>query len=141
MMDYNKQKEIKEAIDAGELALGHLYQAQRYLDSARGWGIFDIVGGGFISTAIKHSKLDNAKVCISDAQYALRNFTKELNDVKNYGAIDLNIGGFGTFMDFFSDDLFSDLYMQSKINAARENLDGIIKRIEGIVYSLRAQSE
>ena len=42
----NNVIEIKEAIAAGERALSSLYVAQEKLNSARGWGMFDLFGGG-----------------------------------------------------------------------------------------------
>ena len=43
-------QEIREAIDAGERAIISLRAAQDKLNSARNWGIFDMVGGGFFSS-------------------------------------------------------------------------------------------
>lgn len=53
--DYNKERE--EAIRAGKRAKKSLEQALDALDSASGWGILDIFGGGLISTLAKHSKI------------------------------------------------------------------------------------
>ena len=49
MDTYNHEKEISEAIAAGERALHGLQEAQSKMDSARNWGLFDIIGGSFIS--------------------------------------------------------------------------------------------
>ena len=43
----NMRQEISEAIRAGERALSSLRAAQDKLGSARNWGIFDMLGGGF----------------------------------------------------------------------------------------------
>ena len=48
-------RELEEAIRASEAALEKLEKAKASLESASGWGIFDIIGGGFISSAVKHS--------------------------------------------------------------------------------------
>ena len=66
--------EIREAIDAGERALSSLYVAQDKLNSARGWGIFDMFGGGFVSNLIKHSKLEDASKSMEEAKYYLQRF-------------------------------------------------------------------
>ena len=52
-----RTREIQEAIDAADNALDHLERAKRMLSSASGWGLFDTLGGGFISGLIKHSKI------------------------------------------------------------------------------------
>ena len=73
--------EIREAIAAGERALSSLYVAQDKLNSARGWGIFDMLGGGFIADLIKHSKMEEASKSMEEAKYSLQRFRKELSDV------------------------------------------------------------
>ena len=60
-MIYNPEKEKREAINAGNRALRSLREAQDNLNSAKNWGIWDMFGGGFISTMAKHSKMDCAK--------------------------------------------------------------------------------
>ena len=60
-MEYDMKRETQEAIDAGERALASLKAAQDELSSAKNWGIFDMLGGGFVSTLVKHNKMDNAK--------------------------------------------------------------------------------
>ena len=39
--------EIEQAKRAGQRALESLYDVQESLGSARNWGIFDLLGGGF----------------------------------------------------------------------------------------------
>ena len=48
--------EIDEALTAVEDALNCLDAAARDLKSAGNWGWFDIFGGGFFSSLIKHDK-------------------------------------------------------------------------------------
>ena len=62
---YNRNMEIREAIDAGERALRSLREAKSSLDSARGWGIVDIIGGRGLSGLIKHVKIGDAKSSVS----------------------------------------------------------------------------
>ena len=47
-MENNQKKEVNEALM--EETLGHLSRAQDYLSSAGNWGLFDMIGGGFITT-------------------------------------------------------------------------------------------
>ncbi len=46
---------------AADVALKHLKKARKCIASASGWGLFDTLGGGFISGAIKHSKMGKAE--------------------------------------------------------------------------------
>ena len=88
-MEYDMKRETQEAIDAGERALASLKAAQDELSSAKNWGIFDMLGGGFVSTLVKHNKMDNAKNYMEQAKYDLSAFSKELQDVNM--TLNLNI--------------------------------------------------
>ena len=135
-MPYDLEKERREAIEAGERALSSLRRAKSELNSARGWGIYDILGRGLISSAIKHSKISNASRCIEEAKYDLKKFSTELNDVSGYYGTDFGISDFAMFADFFFDGFIADFYVQSKINRARAQVDEAIFRVEGVLNKL-----
>ncbi|MCQ2507627.1 MAG: hypothetical protein MJ097_02420 [Dorea sp.] len=135
---YNYEKERREAVDAGERALESLYAARKELNSARNWGLFDLFGGGMISSLIKHSKMENAQACLERAKRDLCKFSKELRDVNTYEGIDIQTGDFLTFADFFFDGFVADFLVQSKINKARTQIDDAIVRIEDILNQLTA---
>ena len=80
-MRYDIEKEKREAIEAGRRALNSLRTAKENLNSAKNWGLVDMFGGGFFTTMLKHSKMDQAKRNMEQAKYDLRNFSSELNDV------------------------------------------------------------
>lgn len=128
------EKERREAVYAGERALDSLYEAQNQLRKARNWGIYDILGGGFFSSLIKHSKIDNARTCIERAKYDLQSFSRELQDV-SYD-LDVDIGGFLTFFDFM-DSFFADILVQSRISNASRRVDEAIDKVQEILSSLR----
>ena len=128
------EKERREAVYAGERALDSLYEAQNQLRKARNWGIYDILGGGFFSSLIKHSKIDNARTCIERAKYDLQSFSRELQDV-SYD-LDVDIGGFLTFFDFM-DGFFADILVQSRISNASRRVDEAIDKVQEILSSLR----
>ena len=60
-MGYDIEKEKREAIEAGQRALSSLRTAEENLNSAKNWGLVDMFGGGFFSTMLKHSKMDQAR--------------------------------------------------------------------------------
>lgn len=66
-------------------------EAVQSLDKAEGWATWDMIGGGMISTAIKHSHLDDAKRQVHLAQNRLRNFESELADIQQHFHIKLEI--------------------------------------------------
>ena len=57
-MGYDIEKEKREAIEAGRRALNSLQAAKENLNSAKNWGLVDMFGGGFFTTMLKHSKMD-----------------------------------------------------------------------------------
>ena len=130
-MDYEKER--REAIYAGERALDSLYEAQNQLRKARNWGIYDIIGGGFFSSLIKHSKIDNARTCIEKAKYDLQKFSDELRDV-SYD-LDVDIGGFLKFFDLM-DSFLADVLVQSKLADASHKIDEAINKVQDILRRL-----
>lgn len=140
-MSYDFRKEVNEAIQAADAALRDLREAEGYLNSAGNWGIFDMLGGGIISTAIKHGKMDDAERKMNDAKYSLQRFSKELDDVDQHLNFDFNIGDFLSFADYFFDGFVADWLVQSRINDAKNQVREAIHRVETVrnqlVTSLR----
>lgn len=93
----SQEIEIREAIAAGERALQSLRSAQEKLSRARGWGMFDLFGGGFIADMIKHSKLEDAFRYMEQAKRDLQVFRKELADVYIASGLRFDIGSFFDF--------------------------------------------
>lgn len=139
MSDYAMNKEINEAIAAGERALSSLRLAQDKLKSARSWGIWDMFGGGALSGLIKHNRISEASQYIEDAKRDLFKFEKELRDVSAPKNLELNMDGFLTFADFFFDGFIADYIVQSKIAEAREQVDRAIVVVESMLGKLRLQ--
>lgn len=134
-------KELEKAIYAGNELLYSLYNVQKKLSSAGNWGLWDIFGGDMIATMVKHSKLNEAKAEISRVQSLLRKFYRELEDVNEYVDINLNIGTFLTFADFFFDGIFSDLAVQSRIRDAESRVEDAIFKVEGIMLKLKSEKD
>lgn len=135
-MAYDYEKERQEAIAAGKEALADLREAMNCLDSARNWGIYDIVGGGLISSLIKHSRMDKAQQYITNAKNSLRHFEEELRDLDNLDNINLDTQDFWGFADLIFDGILADAAMQSRINDARADLSRAIQQVESILRKL-----
>ena len=133
----NQKKEIQEAIAAGERALNSLYAAQDKLKSARGWGMIDLFGGGFLTDMVKHSKMNDASRYMEDAKRHLQIFQRELNDVNMSLNLRMEVGGFLSFADFFFDGVVADYLVQSKIASAREQVEDAIIIVNNILSKLR----
>ena len=132
-MSKTMTQEVREARAAGIRALNSLRRAQSDLNSARNWGIFDLLGGGMISSLVKHSKLSDAQRHIDQARYDLDDFRRELMDVN---VPNVQIDGFLSFADFFFDGLFADFMVQSRINESREQIEEACRRVEDVLRQL-----
>lgn len=130
-----RTREIQEAIEAADVALNHLERAKRSLSSASGWGLFDTLGGGFISGIIKHGKMNDAEHEINAAKKALAKFSKELRDVDGYSSVHIN--GFLTFGDLFCDGFLMDVIVQSQIGKAKKECENAISQVRQIKNELQ----
>ncbi|MBQ3419922.1 MAG: hypothetical protein IJH31_07320 [Erysipelotrichaceae bacterium] len=132
----NITDERQEAIEAGNKALDSLYIARDYLDKAKSWGIYDIFAGGFISSMIKHNRMKDAKLYIEDAKRDLMVFQKELRDLRDINNIDLETGDFLGFADVLFDNIFTDIFMQRRIDEALRKVEKTIWEVEYILRNL-----
>lgn len=138
MSEYNREKEILEAIEASSVALQKLQLAKKDLDSASTLGFIDIFGGGFFTSLMKHSSMDDAKRHIEDARFALKNLSKELLDVSSNLEIDLDTNNFLGFADVFMDGFVADWLMQSHISQAKTQVDEAIIQVKQIKQQLES---
>ena len=136
-MGYDIEKEKREAIEAGRRALNSLSAAKENLNSAKNWGLVDMLGGEFFSTMLKHSKMDQAKQNMDQAKYDLRNFSRELNDVNMACNLNIDTGDFLSFADYFFDGFVVDWMVQDRINNAKRQVEEAIRRTESIVNQLQ----
>ncbi|MDY6245002.1 MAG: hypothetical protein SPL82_14215 [Lachnospiraceae bacterium] len=134
---YDRNKEIREAIRAGERALDSLQEANRQLNSAGNWGLVDIFGGNTISGLMKHMKVNNASRCVDDARRDLATFRDELGDIRDMENLNIDIDGFLTFADFFFDGFVADIFVQSKIRKGQQQVREAIRRVEDILSTLQ----
>lgn len=139
MTEERRRQEIQEAIRAGERALISLDSARNRLISARSWGIWDMVGGGFITSLVKHSKIDEASSYLESAKMDLKVFQRELKDIPDFSGLGIDIGNFLSFADCFMDGILVDYMVQRKIDDARTQVEEGIRKVESLLKSLKAQ--
>ena len=129
-------REVREALFAGRRAETCLSQVLDSLDSAEGWGMWDMFGGGMISTMMKHERIDDAQDGLRQVQRALSDFRTELADVGNIQIPDISIGSFATFADYFFDGIFVDWYVQSNIHDAQNGVSEVHMKVTNALYIL-----
>lgn len=122
-------KEVDEAVRAGQSALHDLEAAEEDLRSAKNWGTYDMLGGGMLSTHIKHGRIDEAMSHLHVARQSLQHFSRELRDVGETLPSNLEIGGFLKFSDYFFDGFFTDWLVQGQIN---DSLDQVLAQSSAV---------
>ena len=134
----NQQKEIQEAINAGNQAFYIARKILEDLNSAKNWSTFDLMGGGLIADMAKYDKLNKVQDQIQDLQNALRGFRTELADVRERisGNLYVEIGDFLHFADYFFDGLFTDWMVYDKINDSRNRTMQTSDQIQKILGQL-----
>lgn len=136
-MTKDRATEVREAIDAADAALKHLGNAADMLDDAGRWGIVDMIGGGLITTMLKHRKISYAQDEIDEAKRALRIFVKELDDVDEATGLNVELGSGLQFADIFFDGVLADWIAQNKIDRAKQQVADAMRQ----VYAVRSQLE
>ena len=137
MSDNQYRIEIEEALAAADDALFYLQKADDSMNSAKNWGLFDMFGGGLISTFVKHDKMDNAQRDVDNAKIALQKLGRELDDLDEMMDIEIQVDSFASFADYIFDDFFSDWYVQSKIGDAKARIEEAITKVRQVQERLR----
>ena len=135
---YDRAKEIDEAIAAGHEALAALRDAADSLDSAKRWGVVDVLGGGLLTSVVKHSRLGDANRALAKARSAIRRFTQELADVRELADLNANVSSWNAFFDIACDNVLADLLVQKEISDAADRVDDAIDKVKEAVCRLEA---
>ncbi len=131
-------KEMREAIQAAAATLEALSQVQDRLGSASSWSTYDTwFGGGVMSSAIKHDRMDEAAQAAATADQRLAVLRTELSDVGDPGltAPQLAVGGGTRFADIWFDNFFTDIAVGGRIKQAQQQVTESVQ----VVERLRAQ--
>ncbi len=141
-------KELDEAIRAGDTVEHGLEGVVTSLESAHGWGVWDMLGGGLISTAIKHGKIDEARQAIFEVQAQINHFKREMLDVTQSTNLDVGITPFESFADYIFDGLIVDWVVQAKIDKSLEqakqtkaNIGTTLQKLRNLKYQVQKQAK
>ncbi len=140
-MDQNNLTDLWTAVEAGEQAERSLNEVLNALNSARKFGIADMLGGKLIMTALKHKRIDDAQRLLARAKADLNRFDRILG--YNGGSqLDMqSLDGFSASADYFFDNPLTDFLIQSRINDMRTKVSYILEDVRGTLDDLRAQIE
>ncbi len=138
-----EQREIGEAVAAAGAAAQALAAVRDGLDRASGWSTYDtFFGGGAISSAMKHSRLDEAAQQAAYADRCLLALRTELADVGVTGptAPQLQIDGLTRFVDVWFDNIFTDFSVRGRIRDAQANVDKAQRAVHEVSNRLRRRA-
>lgn len=131
-----QERELGEAVLAGERALREIQSIQSALSSAEGWGTWDVFGGGMISDMAKYSHMDDAQRQIQSLQRTLSRFRAELADVSIQADLQLQVDGFLRFADVFFDNIFTDWAVLDRIRQSRGQIEQTERSVRAILSRL-----
>ena len=133
-----EQREIKEADDAGASAYRVLVRASGDLGSAESWSTWDtFLGGGLITDAVKHSRIDDARVELQEADHRLRAFAHELADLNQEARTALQLSAGLELFDVVFDNIFSDWAVLRRIQDAQNAVRTTASDVRRLVDALR----
>jgi hypothetical protein len=137
-------RELAEAIEAAQTARQALDQLSRTLNSASGWSTYDtFFGGGMISSAIKHSRLDEAA---KEAEYADRCLMVLRTELADLGGTpqagwSIPVDGLTRFVDVWFDNVFTDLAVRERIRTATDNVGTCLRRVRNLIGDLGRRTD
>ncbi len=134
-------KEINEALDAGQQAEKMAQNMLKELKDAEGWGTYDMLGGGMLSSMIKHEHIDNAQKMTEGLQLAIRSFNTELADISRGAELDVNMDEMLKFADVWLDCFFTDIMVQDKIEKSLENVRRVKTQIVEVLREVEEMQE
>lgn len=134
-------KEINEAILAGDRAHTALNDALSHLNNAKDYSNWDtFFGGGLLSTYLKYESVDEANLYIVHAQQRLQAFQNELKDIEQLEtAFSVESDGLVRFADYFFDDIFSAFTVHQQIKNSREKITTTMNDIQKTLFKLKRQ--
>ncbi|WP_203921292.1 hypothetical protein [Rugosimonospora africana] len=125
-------REVGEALTAAQAAWQALSHVWDLLGSASGWSTYDtFFGGGALSSAVKHSRLDDAARAAAHADACLAVLRAELSDVGEAAPIAPGVAVTGPtrFVDVWFDNIFTDLAVRQRIRQAQRNVAGSMRLV------------
>ncbi len=124
-------------LTCAETALRDLQKARDKLYSAHNMGVFDILGGGLLTSIAKHNDIDEVNRCLQNAKYDLTCLRKQL-DAADLQVDLIDLGDGLRILDTWLDNIFTDLTVQDKINAAQKQVNQAIFQLQNIIARLKA---
>ena len=134
----SREKELREAISAGQSARATAKAVLKNLSEAENYGTWDLIGGGLIADLAKYGSLEDAQRLAEQLQKQLRRFRSELADVTIDEEIQVQIDGMLRFADYFFDGLLADWTALKRIQSSAEQVRRVDHQVSGVLNRLEA---
>jgi hypothetical protein len=135
-------QELHEAIAAADSAGNALRALDDTLHSASDWSTYDMLGGGFVSSLIKHDRLDYASEQAAYADHCLTVLRTELADVDRATTVgSVQISGLTRFVDVWLDNIFTDWRVARRINTAQHHVGICAREVATLQFRLRQRAD
>lgn len=135
---YKQKIEVEEALTAAKRAKNVAESAMVHLDKAEGIATYDVwFKGGILVHMAKYEQIDEAERYMNSLSSCLKDLAKELKDIEYYASPRMEgISGTERAMDYWFDNIFTDLNVRDKIRGNIEEVRNIIRKIETIIGKL-----
>ncbi len=130
-------QDTHRALEVGNQVLDATKDILSGLEDAKGWGIYDVIGGGTLSNIAKHSYLDQANEQAEELNHLIERFKTELVAIKLTTPLKMEIDSFTKFADFFLDGFWIDWAVQSKITEAISSMEQVRHQVKEISSQLQ----
>lgn len=132
--------ETEEALRAASRAYSTARSALKQLDSAESWATYDVwFGKGIISHIAKYNHIDGAEEQFNRLRSQIRDLQKELEDINiAAGSIPSNIDSTTRIIDFWFDNIFTDIAVRSQIRNNRDQIRSLCGKIDRIMDKLKS---
>jgi len=137
----SQNTEIKQALSAAARAKSTAENALKSLKSAQGWATYDaLTRGGILSHVAKYSHIDDAERLFHTLSSQLRHLQAELKDVQGLttsGLTEISAGQ--RAVDFWFDNIFTDLSVRSKVKNNAEEVERVLRSIRTVESKLKTR--
>ena len=128
-----EEKEVIEALEAGELVLDEIDGVLTELNSASSMATWDLFTDNFFLDFMKYNKIDKAEKELVHLERALQRYQKELKDVDLETSLAYEeLSQMSRAFDIFFDNIFSDWNTRDTIRRNIAMLENMYKEVEDV---------
>lgn len=132
--------ETEEALGAASRVINTANSAMEQLDSAENWATYDVwFKSGIISHMAKYEHIDNAEEDFNRLSSQMDDLRRELSDISISGTPEFSgIDSTTRAVDFWFDNIFTDLNVRSRIREDSEQLRTLSSQVYGVIHKLES---